>query len=163
MANVNVLPRSLEIVQREVGSHSWFLSRATEKGHCSRNIGEQQKGNGRGQGGKLGGIAVTQGEVTGTGEPPGETEPAGLEVRQRRVRAHRAGSAETGWRWKSPCYSSQPEGRVYVPCPWVWAGVVIAFQAEVTPCPFVDSELTCLQLLLPVSWDTHSWNPAAIP
>lgn len=57
---------SLEIVQGEVESHAWCLSRETEKGHCSRNTGKQQKGNGFGQGDKLGGIAVIQGEVIGT-------------------------------------------------------------------------------------------------
>lgn len=40
---------------------------------------------------------------------------------------------------------------------------VIASPAEVTLCPSVGSELTYRQLLLPVSWDAHSWDPAAIP
>lgn len=58
----------------------------------------------------LKGIAGAHGEVMGHRGPLGETESAGLEVRQGRVIAHGAemgAGGEVGERWQILCYSSQ--------------------------------------------------------
>lgn len=50
-------------------------------------------------------------------------------------------------------------GRVYVSYPGRSCDY---FDQWVTLCLFLDPDLPDWQLSLPVSWNTYSWNPAAI-